>query len=702
MRHTSYRPTAWVDPRGLTIQLGLLLLLVAWPVLLAAEAWNDQADQALFQDQARQITAAHAAGSATAVAAALLREWDGLTALRTVPALYDRTAAPSGAARDAAGQQAYARAGAADPVRQAYVSTPAAHVLQAFQAEAASRAVAVLAGAQGELLASTSAAWPYADLAGQSWWTDAMMGGVGGRALAYPVDVPGFGPLVMLAVAVVDARQQPVGVVAVGWPAAALQTVLDGVPDGAHALVVARDGTVIARGPRVAAQPLPRDDLALLQGGSPAARPAGSYLAGYAPVAGPAGADVGARRTLQHSGWMVVHLVPAAEALTAAAARADRRPLRTLPAAVALAVLAGLGVYGRVVRPLRRLEALLVAGGAGPTAPRHGSEIGRVARAGAHILGSLRTLAGRQAAGAAREAQTIAALHAAARRLSRAAAEQEQVTLATNAVLAQVLEAFAALDNAATAIADHAQKVAVQATTLKYQYLAGEAAIATTATAFADLQRSAAALEQGAAALATDARAASVLIDQANDVAETTHTLSLNAMLESAAAGAVGTRFGIIAAEVRQLSTVAARTAGSMDGTLQRMTEQTQQTAQATHRARMAVDHGAQQVQVLNQMMAALLDAADDLTMNAHRIRQRSTEQRNHSHEVHQSSHQLASAMQQVTLASREVADQAQALLALASLLGTAPDDSGAAPDPPVRPRAEIPARVPALSYSIR
>jgi len=357
--------------------------------------------------------------------------------------------------------------------------------------------------------------------------------------------------------------------------------------------------------------------------------------------------------------------------------------LGTGATALIIVLLAVIGVRMVVTNPLQRLDLIIadverhglaneVAVRGRERLPRSHNEIGRLGQRFGRMLDKLTQFSEEKEQTYARQQAIVAGLRDAAAKLSSAAAEQELITNTTSAGLGQMLDAFRSLDEAALSIAAHAQQVAQQATELKSQHEAGESALFMTQTALAQLQQTAQALEHGARSLAEDTKAAGALVGEANEVADNTHLLSLNASIEAAGAGEYGRRFSIIAGEVRNLAEVASRAAGSIEEALERMKSQTDQTASATHQARLAADSGAQQMSVLSNMMQMLLQSSDRLAETAQTISERSTDQRNQSSEIHLSSNQLASAMQQVTIASRHVSVQAQELLELANVLDQA------------------------------
>jgi methyl-accepting chemotaxis protein len=700
---------------ALTGQAALLFLVSLLPVLLLVGGLNYQYTRQALEAQSRLDTIARTTTAEQTLANVLLREMERLTALARDPQFISRI--PSAPSPPDAGQ-AYEQAGPTDTARIGYVNTPAGQTLKDFREQFPHRAIVLLADAGGHLEATTTPAWPYWNLATQSWWPDLSRQAATALNIGQPVTVPGLGSLLFLAAPVLDAEQRPVAVVAVGLNFAALAPAVMAEGEGMETItaLTTQQGEILYAVPPWPEAQLPAawepaytsigSDAAILSASvTPSttvaapllfAPPDTSYLVSYVPlrqIEGYGLDDPGSIRALNRLNWMVLRITPTAQAFAAQGPQLTLLSLGTVLTAVVIVVMALVVVRALVTRPLRDLELAMDAvreHGLSPAAaaraqarlPRGRNEIGRLGQTFRQLLQHLTQLVQEREQFYARQATTVEQLRALAARLSSTAIEQQHATASTSVVLGQVLESFSALDGAAVAIAEYAQQVAAQAQELQAQHGAGDSAVAATQQALMDLQAMAQALETSAHALADNATAAGALIDEANTIADTTHLLSLNAFIEAAGAGPYGTRFGVIAQEVRELATAASGTADSINAELVRMADQNRTTATMTAQARQAVDSGATQIQVLVGMTRALLEAADALATNADQIRRQSEDQRARSRAVRVSSSQLASAMAQVTGASQDVAAQAQVLLDLAQTL----DLSQAQPvdDPPL------------------
>lgn len=675
------------------------------PVLLLVGGLNYQYTRQALEAQSRLDTRARATAVEQTLANVLLRELERLTTLAHDPQLVGFVVQPSPGLALPNAQQVYEQAAATAPARVAYVNTPAGQMLKVFREQFPHRAVVLLADPRGRLETTTTPAWPYWNLATQSWWPDLTHSGANALNIGQPVMVPGLGTLLFLVVPILDPAGQPLAVAVVGLNFAPIVTAVlaDDTNTGTVTALTTQEGQILYALPNWPLHQLPPawqsayaaigSDSAILDADVllsttgtaplPLAAPTTSYLVGYTPlrqIEGYGLDDPGSIRALNRLNWMVLRITPTAKAFAAQGQQLTLLALGTVLTAVVVVVIALVIVRKLVTHPLRQIELAMAAvreHGLAPEAaarsqarlPRGRNEIGRLAQTFGEMLRHLTQLMQEREEFYARQATTVEQLRALAARLSSTATEQQYATASTSAVLTQVLESFGALDGAAVAIAEYAQQVAAQAQELQAQHGAGDTAVVGTQQVLKDLQTTAQALETSAHTLADNASAASALIDESNTIASTTHLLSLNAFIEAAGAGPYGTRFGVIAQEVRALATAASDTADSINTELIRMAEQNRNTATMTAQARQAVDSGATQIAVLVGMTRSLLSSADALATNAAQIRQQSEAQRARSRAVRISSNQLASAMAQVTRASQDVADQAQVLRDLAQTL---------------------------------
>src|SRR4051812_43758377 len=132
---------------------------------------NFQYTSTALQQQAGLSTTAAATSVEQTVSGVLLRELERLTALARQPTLVAAATQASLAPRRSE-SLAYTNAKPSDEVRQNFVNNLAGQVLRPFRDQYQNRVVVLFADKYGDLLSTTTPAWPTGDLSTQSWWLD--------------------------------------------------------------------------------------------------------------------------------------------------------------------------------------------------------------------------------------------------------------------------------------------------------------------------------------------------------------------------------------------------------------------------------------------------------------------------------------------------------------------------------------------------
>ncbi|HMA37512.1 MAG TPA: response regulator, partial [Chloroflexia bacterium] len=246
----------------------------------------------------------------------------------------------------------------------------------------------------GELVAVSTAAWPYWDLAAEPWGAALLHPPAGTGSVARPVDVPGLGTLLFLAHPLPARAGQPDGVVIVGLKfATTAGAILDTEHSRDTTLIVAPDDTILYAVPSGPLTHLPAAWAGIHSGPQPGTLLAASDLVGYAPlhIAADYSLDDPASITaLNALGWTLVHITPQARAFAPLEEQLLWLSVGTLVSALLIVGIAVVEVRGLVTQPLQRLEAVVaevrrqgltpaVTAAARSRLPRGRSEVGRLA-----------------------------------------------------------------------------------------------------------------------------------------------------------------------------------------------------------------------------------------------------------------------------------------------------------------------------------
>ncbi|HMA36985.1 MAG TPA: histidine kinase dimerization/phospho-acceptor domain-containing protein, partial [Chloroflexia bacterium] len=444
--------------QALTFQTALLFLVSMLPVVLAVGWANYAYARGTLEQQVGLEVTARTYDTERSLANVVLREFDRLKGLaRVIPLSHVDGPAPG---NRGAAQRAYEQATPGDAIRLAYVDNPAGRVLKAYREEYTHRAIVLLSDPQGGLESVTSPGWPIWELSGQPWWPDPAAG-AGARGLARVADLPGFGLLLFLAVPVLDADGQRVGVVVSGLKLANLaeQILSEHQQDQTTTLIADGAGQVIYALPAWTGGPLPPGWQRTWTALAPGAATLDSYLIAYAPIQGTVstGLDDGASiRALNRLSWTILLLTPQAVAYAGLQPQFGLLAAGTLVTGGLVVLIALAVVRWRVTRPLSQLAGAIaevrrhglspeVTAQVARRLPQDANEIGALAAVFHQMLEELAALTGQreeffrqQAAASAREIAAHEQMEAA---LQRARETLEQRT-AELEVANKELEAF--------------------------------------------------------------------------------------------------------------------------------------------------------------------------------------------------------------------------------------------------------------------
>ncbi|HJV46046.1 MAG TPA: methyl-accepting chemotaxis protein [Bacillota bacterium] len=124
-------------------------------------------------------------------------------------------------------------------------------------------------------------------------------------------------------------------------------------------------------------------------------------------------------------------------------------------------------------------------------------------------------------------------------------------------------------------------------------------------------------IEQFMSSLYEHSQEIRLINDTITKIANQTNLLALNAAIEAARAGEAGRGFAVVAEEVRKLAEHSNQEAGKVSGIIQKITETTQRTVDASHQSTIEVDQGVSivysSVEVLDRIVYAVKSTVEEV-----------------------------------------------------------------------------------------
>jgi methyl-accepting chemotaxis protein len=174
-------------------------------------------------------------------------------------------------------------------------------------------------------------------------------------------------------------------------------------------------------------------------------------------------------------------------------------------------------------------------------------EIGRLATAFNSMLDSLRDLTNRTAA-------VTESLNAAAAEIMASTQEQATSTKEQAATVQEVTTTMEEVSQSGSQIAGKAKQVATAAEATSTASNAGLQAVQDTTRSMAAIREQVEEVARNIVALSEKTQAVGEIIATVNDIAERSNLLALNAAIEAASAGEQGSRFSVVANEMKNLA----------------------------------------------------------------------------------------------------------------------------------------------------
>lgn len=159
------------------------------------------------------------------------------------------------------------------------------------------------------------------------------------------------------------------------------------------------------------------------------------------------------------------------------------------------------------------------------------------------------------------------------------------------------------------------------------------------------------------------------IIDLIDDISDETHLLALNAAIEAAGAGEHGRRFGVVAAEVKNLANRTLAAAKEVKEVIVEIRQATNAAVLAAEEGGKEVEQGADLSYRAGQVMDTILMMAERTAQSASEIGMATAQQQSASEQVVEAMREIAEVARQSASGSRQMAESSTMLSAIADRL---------------------------------
>jgi methyl-accepting chemotaxis protein len=327
---------------------------------------------------------------------------------------------------------------------------------------------------------------------------------------------------------------------------------------------------------------------------------------------------------------------------------------------------AGVSIHRSVTRPLAALMRFVERVGQGDLtqqAPASGGdELGDLARSFNQMVGSLKEVAGQTREAAENLKAATAEILASTQQQASSSGEQAAAVQETTATMAE-------LSQSGAQISERARQVAAASEATSTASGAGLQAVQGTTRTMEAIREQAEAVAENVVVLSEKTQAVGEIIATVNDIAEQSHLLALNAAIEAAGAGEQGSRFSVVANEIKNLADQSKEATVQVRSILGDIQKGINSSVMLTEEAVKRAESGKQQADIADRAMRQLSDNIQQSLQAFQQIVAGANQQQIGFEQVMQAVRNIGQASAQTADSTRQLEKAAANLNALADQL---------------------------------
>jgi methyl-accepting chemotaxis protein len=337
--------------------------------------------------------------------------------------------------------------------------------------------------------------------------------------------------------------------------------------------------------------------------------------------------------------------------------------------AAALTILLSLLIERSITAPLRQFMAFVERVGKGDlteqAAAGRQDELGQLATRLNHMVKGLRDVAGQTRSVAESLNAATAEILASTQQQAAGTAEQAAAVHQANATMAEISQSGAQISERARAVAAAADATSSAST-------AGLQSVQNTTGTMESIREQAEAVAENVIALSEKTQAIGEIIAAANDIAEQSHLLALNAAIQAAAAGEHGRSFAVVASEMKSMADQSKQATVQIRSILGDIQKSIASSVMLTEEAVKRIELGREQAEGADRSIRALTANIEESVQAFQQIVAGSNQQQIGFEQVAQAFRNIGIASEQTATSTRQSERAAANLNALAQQLRTA------------------------------